>query len=69
MWREQSPAGSSIEAIDDPSEALDHALSAARAEGGPLICCGSLYLVGAVRGRLVDEPELRDPPLPGRDGR
>jgi hypothetical protein len=23
---------------------------------------GSLYLVGAVRGRLVDDPALHDPP-------
>nr|MDQ3554703.1 bifunctional folylpolyglutamate synthase/dihydrofolate synthase [Chloroflexota bacterium] len=69
MWREHFPTGSSIEVIDDPSEALDHALAAARAEGGPLIACGSLYLVGAVRGRLVDDPQLEDPPLSGRDGR
>jgi dihydrofolate synthase/folylpolyglutamate synthase len=68
MWRERSPAGSFIAAIGDASEALDHALAAARAEGGPLISCGSLYLVGAVRGRLVDDPESKDPPLPGRDG-
>ena len=28
---------------------------------GPLVVAGSLYLVGAVRARLVDDPLLRDP--------
>ena len=44
----------------DPRQALDRALS----EGvGPVIVAGSLYLVGAVRARLVDDPLLRDPVL------
>jgi dihydrofolate synthase/folylpolyglutamate synthase len=38
--------------------ALDLALRSAR---GPVVVAGSLYLVGAVRGRLVDDPELADP--------
>jgi dihydrofolate synthase/folylpolyglutamate synthase len=42
----------------NPERALDRAL----AEGdGPIVVAGSLYLVGAVRARLVDDPLLRDP--------
>jgi folylpolyglutamate synthase/dihydropteroate synthase len=58
-----------VETVEDPSLALAAAVETARAAGGPLICCGSLYLIGAVRGWLVDEPELRDPPAPGQDRR
>ena len=29
---------------------------------GPIVVAGSLYLVGAVRAILVDDPELRDEP-------
>ena len=47
--------------IADPDAALDAALDVARTEGGPLIVAGSLYLVGHVRARLVDDPETRDP--------
>jgi dihydrofolate synthase/folylpolyglutamate synthase len=50
-----------VEAIDLLPEALGAAMSTAREEGGPLIVCGSLYLVGEVRGRLLDDPDLRDP--------
>ena len=41
-----------------PGAALDRAL---REAPGPIVVAGSLYLVGEVRGRLVDDPELRDP--------
>jgi dihydrofolate synthase / folylpolyglutamate synthase len=45
---------------DDVDAALAAALGLARAEGGPLVVAGSLYLVGHVRARLVaadlDEP-------------
>ena len=41
-----------------PDEALDLALASA---DGPVIVAGSLYLVGAARARLVDDPSLRDP--------
>jgi dihydrofolate synthase / folylpolyglutamate synthase len=42
----------------NPERALDRAL----ADGdGPIVVAGSLYLVGAVRARLVDDPLLRDP--------
>ena len=42
----------------DPDAALDLALDLAR---GPVVVAGSLYLVGAARARLVDDPALRDP--------
>jgi dihydrofolate synthase/folylpolyglutamate synthase len=56
-WRAGLPDGT-ILAAPDPDAALDLAL--ARAEG-PVIVAGSLYLVGAARSRLVDDPGLRDP--------
>jgi folylpolyglutamate synthase/dihydropteroate synthase len=43
----------------DPEAALETALGRG---DGPVIVAGSLYLVGAVRALLVDDPELRDPP-------
>ena len=30
----------------------------------PVVVAGSLYLVGEVRGALVDDPALRDPDPP-----
>jgi dihydrofolate synthase / folylpolyglutamate synthase len=42
----------------DPGAALDRALAGAP---GPIVVAGSLYLVGAIRARLVDDPLLRDP--------
>ena len=47
----------SVTAIPDPLTALDTAL----ARPGTTVVAGSLYLVGAVRAHLVDDPELRDP--------
>lgn len=55
-WRTLAP-GASVEAVPDPIRALDRALESA---DGPIVVAGSLYLVGAVRGRLVDDPALRD---------
>ena len=43
--------------VADPIEALAVALG----RPGPVVVAGSLYLVGAVRAHLVDDPELRDP--------
>jgi dihydrofolate synthase/folylpolyglutamate synthase len=42
----------------DPQAALDRALAG---PPGPIVVAGSLYLVGAIRARLVDDPLLRDP--------
>ncbi len=56
-WRTALPDGTVLTA-HDPDAALD--LAFARAEG-PMVVAGSLYLVGAARARLVDDPGLRDP--------
>ena len=56
-WRALAP-GARVEVEPDPLAALDTALAAAP---GPVVVAGSLYLVGAVRARLVDDPLLRDP--------
>jgi dihydrofolate synthase/folylpolyglutamate synthase len=56
-WRNLVPA-TVPEAVADPTEALDRALAVG---GGPVVVAGSLYLVGEVRRRLVDDPLLRDP--------
>jgi dihydrofolate synthase/folylpolyglutamate synthase len=42
----------------DPLAALERAIESAV---GPIVVAGSLFLVGAVRGHLVDDPALRDP--------
>jgi dihydrofolate synthase/folylpolyglutamate synthase len=56
-WQAARLAGPVV-AEPDPVRALDRAV----AEGdGPIVVAGSLYLVGAVRARLVDDPLLRDP--------
>jgi dihydrofolate synthase/folylpolyglutamate synthase len=55
-WRALAP-GASVEAVPDPISALDRALEGV---DGPVVVAGSLYLVGTVRGRLVDDPALRD---------
>ncbi len=43
------PSGAAVESVPDPADALDRALDGLPA-GGMLCVCGSLYLVGAVRG-------------------
>jgi dihydrofolate synthase/folylpolyglutamate synthase len=57
IWRDGLPSATVIE-VSDPSAALERALAIG---SGPLIVAGSLYLVGLVRGILVDDPRLRDP--------
>ena len=47
----------SVTAIADPLEAIDTALG----RSGTTVVAGSLYLVGAARAHLVDDPDLRDP--------
>ena len=59
-WRTRAPRVDEVAAVPDPLEAVDRAI----ARGGTAVVCGSLYLVGAVRGHLVDDPELRDPAAP-----
>jgi len=56
-WRARLPAATVVTA-PDPDIALDLALDLAP---GPVVVAGSLYLVGAARARLVDDPDLRDP--------
>jgi dihydrofolate synthase / folylpolyglutamate synthase len=57
-WRALAP-GLPVTVAPEPAAALDTALATAP---GPIVVAGSLYLVGAVRARLVDDPILRDPP-------
>ena len=56
-WRIALP-GARVRVAGDVDAAMDEALATA---GGPIVVAGSLYLVGAVRSRLVDDPVLRDP--------
>ncbi|MDQ2964819.1 MAG: hypothetical protein M3R57_03110, partial [Chloroflexota bacterium] len=57
IWERARPGSRPI-VEPDPSAALDRALEGS---SGPVIVAGSLYLVGHVRARLVDDPVLRDP--------
>jgi dihydrofolate synthase/folylpolyglutamate synthase len=65
-WREQVDRlgleGIELRSVEAVPAALQEALEQVRANGGPLVVAGSLYLVGEVRGLLVDDAELRDPP-------
>jgi folylpolyglutamate synthase/dihydropteroate synthase len=45
----------------EPKAALARALETAP---GPVVVTGSLYLVGAVRAELVEDPSTRDPEAP-----
>jgi dihydrofolate synthase/folylpolyglutamate synthase len=56
-WRAARPEAT-ITIVADVGAALDRAVRDAR---GPIVVAGSLYLVGAARGRWVDDPALRDP--------
>jgi dihydrofolate synthase/folylpolyglutamate synthase len=60
-WQAAFPA-SDVQVAVDPAAALDRAVTIAE---GPVVVAGSLYLVGAARARLVDDPELRDPDVAG----
>jgi folylpolyglutamate synthase/dihydropteroate synthase len=65
-WRDQVDRlgldGIELRSLEPVPAALEEALEQVRANGGPLVVAGSLYLVGEVRGLLVDDPDLRDPP-------
>jgi dihydrofolate synthase / folylpolyglutamate synthase len=63
-WRARVPGLADVLIRPDPVDALDTAIEIARRTSGPTVIAGSLYLVGAVRAHLVDDPELRDPPSP-----
>jgi dihydrofolate synthase/folylpolyglutamate synthase len=47
-----------VAALEDPLAAV---ASAVATSDGPVVVAGSLYLVGAARALLVDDPALRDP--------
>jgi dihydrofolate synthase/folylpolyglutamate synthase len=57
LWTGNTGAGAEPRVIRPPSAALATALSTAP---GPIVIAGSLYLVGALRALLVDDPSLRD---------
>ncbi len=56
-WVAALPAATVL-TVADPNAALDLALATG---AGPVVVGGSLYLVGAARGRLVADARLRDP--------
>jgi len=47
-----------IAVIPEPAAAITRAVAHAE---GPVVVAGSLYLVGAARALVVDDPDLRDP--------
>lgn len=53
--------GARVIAEPDPPTALDRAIATPGSAAGPVVVAGSLYLVGAARRLLVDDPQLRDP--------
>ena len=57
-WAAVAP-GSDPTVVGSVEDALARALAGA---DGPVVVAGSLYLVGAVRAILVDDPELRGEP-------
>jgi dihydrofolate synthase / folylpolyglutamate synthase len=57
-WRAIGSADRTILVEREPEVALERALGG---PAGPIVVAGSLYLVGAIRARLVDDPLLRDP--------
>jgi dihydrofolate synthase/folylpolyglutamate synthase len=59
-WRDRAPGLAEVVSVADPLAAVDRA----RRRPGPTVVAGSLYLVGAVRAALVDDPDLRDPAAP-----
>ena len=58
IWSSAAGGPRTVGVEPDPAAALDRAL---HGPPGPIVVAGSLYLVGAVRARLVDDPLLRDP--------
>jgi dihydrofolate synthase/folylpolyglutamate synthase len=62
-WQRHAPSNRVI-VEPEAGAALDRALQAPNMGTGPVVVAGSLYLVGAARGRWVDDPDLRDPEPP-----
>jgi dihydrofolate synthase/folylpolyglutamate synthase len=60
-WRVVLP-GAQVETAPSPEAAVEAALRGTGPHArGPVVVAGSLYLVGAARAVLVDDPALRDP--------
>jgi dihydrofolate synthase/folylpolyglutamate synthase len=59
-WRARRPTARVL-VEPDPIAAVDRALERSRSGNGPVVVAGSLYLVGAARGHLVTDPDMRDP--------
>jgi dihydrofolate synthase/folylpolyglutamate synthase len=57
IWRAAATGVAAVIVEPDPLVALERALGGP----GPTVVAGSLYLVGAARAHLVDDPDLRDP--------
>ena len=57
LWTTIAGSASRARVVKPPSAALAEALATAP---GPIVVAGSLYLVGALRAILVDDPALRD---------
>jgi dihydrofolate synthase/folylpolyglutamate synthase len=57
-WSRAGVPGLVVRTAPSTDAALDRALALG---SGPVVVAGSLYLVGDVRSRLVDDPLLRDP--------
>lgn len=66
-WRRRAPGIREVTVVADPVAATDRAIDAGRGRGLTAVA-GSLYLVGAVRAHLVDDPDLRDPTPAGDPG-
>jgi dihydrofolate synthase / folylpolyglutamate synthase len=62
-WRAEV-RGVAVVPYPDLDAALGRALEVAGSTGGPVVVAGSLYLVGEVRRRWLDDPMLRDPKEP-----
>jgi dihydrofolate synthase/folylpolyglutamate synthase len=61
LWRAILPSAQ-VETAPSPEAALEQALRGTGPHArGPVVVAGSLYLVGAARAVLVDDPDLRDP--------
>jgi len=65
IWMNRLGRSATVETEPDLDAALRRALDG---PDGPVVVAGSLFLVGAVRARLVDDPLLRDPPQPTAAG-